>query len=460
MTAWLQSAVAYLANWLEFQRRYHDQPGCAVAVAHESKIVLSEAFGFADLETKAPLTPAHRLRLASHSKSFTAAGIMLLRERGKLRLDDTVGRYVTGVHDIVAQATIQQLLSHSAGLPRDGRDAGQFRDRRSFLSVEEVLADLRDPPPFEPGERFKYSNHGYALLGLTIEAVTGESYVEWIRREVVRAAGLTSTEPDASIQGAGPVARGHSPKLPLGRRVIIPGDNPTNAIMPAGGFTGTASDVARFFAQLSPSAPSSILSPASRREMVRRHWRDEDFSIERHYGLGTIMGPPGEWSWFGHSGSFQGFLSRTAVLPRKSLSISILTNANDGPAHMWVEGAFHIFRVFAERGAPDEALQDWRARWWSIGGAIDHVPVGNRILSATPALFLPFTDASETEVTSRDAGRIVKAGGFYSPGEPVRRVRDADGRVEQLWAGPFQLCTEEAICREMVERYEKPINEA
>jgi D-alanyl-D-alanine carboxypeptidase len=119
------------------------------------------------------MTPRHRFRIASHSKSFTAAGVLLLREEGKLGLDDPIGRYVGGLHKDVAGARIDELLSHGAGVTRDGIDSGQFLDRRPFLSREEVLADLARKPPLETGLQLKYSNHGFALLGLAMEEITG-----------------------------------------------------------------------------------------------------------------------------------------------------------------------------------------------------------------------------------------------------------------------------------------------
>ena len=138
MEPWVQAALGYFRNWIEFQMKTSQQPGCIVAVAHRGKVVAEYAFGQANLATGEALTPRHRFRIASHSKSFTAAGIMKLREQRKLRLDDPVGQYVKGLHPQVAQTTIAQLLSHSAGLTRDGADAGQFSDRRPYLSEKEL----------------------------------------------------------------------------------------------------------------------------------------------------------------------------------------------------------------------------------------------------------------------------------------------------------------------------------
>jgi len=452
MQDWLDAALAYVPRWIEFQMRYTGQPGCVVAIDHAGRTVLDRAFGVADLTTGEALTPGHRLRVASHSKTFTAAGIMRLRERGLLGLDDGAGDFVDGLHPDVAGATIGQLLSHSAGVARDGPDSGQFFDRRPYLGEDELRADLRLPPALPAGVRFKYSNHGFGLLGLVIEAVTDRPYAEWIRHEVIAPAGLDATDPDAPAARGAAVAKGHSGPLPLGRRVVVPGDNPARAMAPAAGFAATAHDVARFFGQLSPRAERSILSPASRREMTRPHRRDRDFSGERHYGLGVICGGPGDWSWFGHSGSFQGFLSRTIVIPDQDLAVTVLTNAVDGPAQAWTDGIAHILRTFAQGGAPDGPGADWGGRWWSLWGAVDLVPVGGGVFVAAPAAPLPLLDAAEIRAYAPDEGVVATAHGFLSPGEPARRERGPDGAVQAVWIGGAKLVSEASLAAEMEAR--------
>ena len=232
MARWLDAALDYIPRWIEFQMRLHEQPGCVIAIAHRGRLVLEQAFGHADLARDIALTPRHRFRVASHSKSFAAASVMKLRDQDRLRLDDRAGRYVKGLHPAVARTTIAQLLSHSAGLTRDGHDSGQFNDRRPFVSRQELMAALASPPVIEPNTRFKYSNHGFGLAGLVVEAVTGEPYLAWVKREIIDAAGLDETHADMPVPRGTPVARGHSAKWPLGRRVVIPGDNRTNAIAP------------------------------------------------------------------------------------------------------------------------------------------------------------------------------------------------------------------------------------
>lgn len=459
MPAWIAPALDTLPRWLEFQVRANEVPGCALAVAHKGKVVLERAFGLADLKRGEPLTPRHRFRVASHSKTFTATAIMKLRDEDRLRLDDRAGEFVTGLHPAIARATIAQLLSHSAGIVRDGTDAGQWLDRRPFLNEDELRTALAEPPTLTAGTRFKYSNHGFGLAGLVIEAVTGEPYAQWVAREVVEAAGLKETYPDMPLPRGVSLASGHSGKLPLGRRIVIPGRNPTNALASATGFVSTAGDLARFFAQLDPAAARSVISRESRREMTRRHWREEHSSLHRNYGLGTISGRTAGWNWFGHSGGFQGFITRTATLPEAQLTVSILTNAIDGPANPWLDGALHILRAYARHGAPSARTRAWTGRWWTAWTCADLVPVGDRVLVALPALLNPLLDASEVVVTRSGrraaAGRIALAGGFASHGEPARLERDGRGRASALWLGGTKLLPEAKVMAEMTKRYQR-----
>lgn len=453
MESWLRAAIDYVPQWLDFQLRLFEQPGCVIAIAHRGEIVLERALGHADALRGTKLTPRHRFRVASHSKSFTAAAIMKLREQGALRLDDPAGRYVDGLHPRIAEATVAQLISHGAGIIRDGRDAGQWQDRRPFLNARELGAALAEPPILGTSERFKYSNHGFGLAGLVIEAVTSEPYATWMQREIVAACGLRETAPDMPIARGAKLATGHSGKLPLGRRVAIPGDNPTNALAPATGFVSSAADLAQFFAQLDPAAGGSILSRASRREMIRRQWRDPHGSLGRHYGLGIMSGTVGDWEWYGHGGAFQGFISRTVMLPGRSVAISVVTNAIDGMANQWSDGVIHILRAFERHGGPSARTRDWSGRWWTAWTAVDLVPTRERVLVAVPALPAPFTDASEIEITGRDRGRIALANGFASHGEEVRRLRSSGGAVTALQLAGAQLRSEARTKTELLARY-------
>ena len=254
MEKWLQAALGYVPLWLGHQIRIAQHPGAVLAVAHKGKPVFEQAFGLADIAAGTKLSPRHRFRVASHSKSFTAAAILKLREQGRLSLDDPAGRHVKGLHPTVAKTTLAQLLSHSAGIIRDGTDSDQWSDRRPFLNERELRAALAEPLIIDANTRFKYSNHGFGLAGLVIEAVTDEPYAVWTEREIVRASGLTETTPEIEGVDLARMASGHSARLPLGHRMVIPGRNSTGALAAATGFVATARDLARFFSSLDPAA--------------------------------------------------------------------------------------------------------------------------------------------------------------------------------------------------------------
>lgn len=459
MEKWLRAALDYLPRWIEHQMRMVQQPGCAIAAAHRGRPLFELALGLADERNGEALTPAHRFRVASHSKSFTAAGLLVLRDQGRCRLDDPVGRWVDGLHPAVGRTTLAQLLSHSAGLVRDGADAGQWAQRRPFLDEAALRADLAQGPVIDANSRFKYSNHGYGLAGLAIEAITGEPYRDWIAREVVAACGLGHTQPDAPIAPRTPFALGHSTRLPLGRRVVVPSRMSTNALAAATGFVSTAGDLARFFASLAPQARRSLLSAEARREMTRRHWRDPQLAVDRGYGLGLMNGTQAGWDWFGHGGAFPGTLSRTVTLPALELTLSILTNASDGPAQLWIDGAMHLLQGFARYGAPTRRSAAWTGRWWALGGPVDLLPVRDRVLVANPAAAHPLLDASEIVPgrKGRDGalqGTIAQAVGVGSHGEPARIEFDARGRAKAFWLGGTKLLAEKAFANEMRARFD------
>jgi D-alanyl-D-alanine carboxypeptidase len=196
-----------------------------------------------------------------------------------------------------------------------------------------------------------------------------------------------------------------------------------------------------------------VLAAASWREMIRPQWHEEHSSLGRDYGLGIISGKLGDWRWFGHSGGFQGYITRTATLVGQDLTVSVLTNAADGLAHPWLDGAVHILRRFAAEGAPSRKVSGWTGRWWSVWCAFDLLPLGKKVLVALPAQLNPVLDASELAVEGSDKGRIALAGGFANHGERVRRVRDARGKVTEFWLAGARLVSEARLAKELEGRY-------
>src|SRR5439155_3825777 len=129
-------------SWIRGQMAYRQLPGIAVGVVYDQELVWAKGFGYADVESRTPVTPATKFRMASHSKLFTATAIMQLRDAGKLRLDDPVSKYLPWFKIQPAEpddppVTIEELLTHSAGLPRE---AGSHWITYDFPTEEQVLA--------------------------------------------------------------------------------------------------------------------------------------------------------------------------------------------------------------------------------------------------------------------------------------------------------------------------------
>jgi len=113
----------------------------------------------------------------------------------------------------------------------------------------------------------------------------------------------------------------------------------------------------------------------------------------------------------------------------------------------------HILQAFERHGAPGAKLRDWRGRWWSLWGAVDLVPMGNKVIVANPGLVNPFMDASELSIAAHDRGRIALANGYASHGEAVRRVRNRAGKVTEIWLGGSRCAPESEIVQELESRY-------
>jgi len=460
MSDWLHPALTAAGRWLAYQQRTSRLPGLQFAVAHRGQKVADAALGVRSRSSGEALTTDTRLRVASHSKTFTAVGIMRLVETGRLRLDDKVGHYVAGLHADSAETTIAQLLTHTAGLTRDGADAGQWQMRRPFLDASELRQALAESPVIGANTRFKYSNHGFGLLGLIIERIAGEPYAGWIAREVVARAALTQTLPDGPLPPHVPFASGHGVAALLGEHFDIDNGGSTGALASATGFVSTASDLVQFYSLLVSDAPDTLLGPSSRREMTRRHWRVPDMTAERHYGLGLMHGGDGEWAWFGHGGAFPGCLSHTSVVAAQGLAISIIVNAVDLAPISLVDGVISILRACALNGAATPATSKWSGRFWSIWGAVDLLPVGDRVLVTQPAQLSPLLDAVELIDVGETTARIGKAHGFSSHGEGARLELDAEGRPGALWLGGSRLLPEAAMAAEVQQRFRSSGNAA
>ncbi|GAA4519233.1 serine hydrolase domain-containing protein [Brachybacterium paraconglomeratum] len=367
----VESVAAMLPEWLETVRHLRRQAGFQVAIWHDGQLVTEVAVGAADEPAGIPLTTRHRLRIASHSKMFTALTIMRLQEQGRLRLDDTVGDHVPELADSpVADRTLRDLLSHSAGLTRDSDDSRWWRLSTPFADRERLLEIARTGAVrAEPGLHLQYSNIGYGLLGLVIEEITGTSFAEAVTELVLTPVGVEEIGPDLPEGAAGPEAAdgfavGHTSLLHGPRRVVE--QISTGALAAATGFWATAGAIASVAGQVLTT--DALLEPRSLREMRRRVWTLRDGG---QYGLGLQQGLLHGFTVIGHSGGFPTGLSRTWAAPAERLAVSVIGTSVDSPSSDIAIGILGLLSLAAGRPAPQ--AQEWE-RAGAQGGASDGRP--------------------------------------------------------------------------------------
>ena len=203
-------------------------PGGAVAVVRDGKLIYARGFGYADVENKTPVQPDALFRIASVSKPITGAAIMKLVEEGKLKLDDRVAPFIAHLTPAPGatvdprweQITIRHLLNHTGGWDRNKPNGGfDPMDRPAIAaaavnapapaSAETLIRYMKGMPlDFNPGEKFVYSNFGYAILGRVIERVSGMPYEEYVRARVLQPVGANRTQQGKSRMSDALAGRG------------------------------------------------------------------------------------------------------------------------------------------------------------------------------------------------------------------------------------------------------------
>ena len=281
----VQGAHRLFTAWLEGQMLYRHLPGVAVGVVADQDLVWSAGFGFADTAAKLPMTPQTKFRMASHSKLFTATAVMQLREQGKLRLDDPVSKYLPWFQVKAADPddppiTIEELLTHSSGLPRE---AGSHWTTFDFPTTEELRGLMAErQAPFSPDVRWKYSNLAYSVAGMVIEAVSGQRWADYVQQHIYAPLGMTSSSVDADVPG---LAVGYSRLMPDNSR----GTNPfidARGMAAATGITSTVEDMARFasaqFRSRPEGRPAGPEHRLAARDAPRARARDQLDAGQRH----------------------------------------------------------------------------------------------------------------------------------------------------------------------------------
>ena len=168
-------------------------PGCALSVIKDGKIVYERGYGMADLDHNVAITPTSVFHVASMSKQFTAASILMLAQQGKLSLDDPVRKYIPELADFGTPITIRELMHHTSGLRDqwDLLDLSGWRYSQDLITNNDVLYVVSHQKElnFPPGTKFLYSNTGFTLLGEIVKRVSGQSLREFTTANIFRAAG-------------------------------------------------------------------------------------------------------------------------------------------------------------------------------------------------------------------------------------------------------------------------------
>lgn len=433
----IESALEYGARWIAFQHDYHPYVGAQVAARLDGDLILNDAFGYADLDAKEPLTTEHLFRIASHSKTFTGVAVMQLVEAKKLRLDDTVGQHIPELaKSDIANVTVRQLLSHTGGVIRDGDDADwwelgkPFPNRKELLTLAKKMGKVLDPQV-----EFKYSNIGFSLLGVIIEAASGESYRSYVTSNIVDKLGLKNTGPDIDMEREAEYAAGHSSRVHGGRRVQIDHID-TYEESSATGFYSIASELTDYFQAHIPG-DNRLISDASKREMQQKIGEADG---RGHYGLGLVIEKVGDRTYIGHSGGYPGHITMSKVDRDRKLSLSVLTNSNDGPASLLAEGLLGFVDLALPEKPKTEAgkakdLKKFEGRFATLWGVTDIVALGGRLYALSPSLDNPASTAVELEVTSDSTLKRVGGSQYGSRGEEMTFHFDKKGNVKKITGG-------------------------
>ncbi|HET6988985.1 MAG TPA: serine hydrolase domain-containing protein [Kribbella sp.] len=428
----LREALTYYDNWLAFNQRYQRLPGVQAAVFAGDGIAFSAAYGLADVENAVPLTEQHLFRIASHSKTFTATAVLQLVEQGRLRLDDKASQHVTEIVGTpLGERTIRELLAHAGGVTRDSLDPDWWQLATSFPDRDQLLAILHlDTSAVVPeNERFKYSNIGYGLLGLVIEAAAGTPYNSYVQTAIVDKLGLTGLGPELDPDRLSEYAAGYSALAYADQRVPIEHVD-TRALAPATGFFSNARDLVTYFSAHLPG-DDRLLSDKSKREMQHPLWstgKDEN----SRYGLGLSVSKVGERDVFGHGGGYPGHITRSLVDGERRLVVSVLTNTIDGTAGQLAETALKLidFASSKERGDAT-GLARFTGRFANLWGVTDFVLLGGRLYATDPASPDPTAEPQPLEVDG-DTLRVTGGSGYGSYGESYHFTFDAAGEVESI----------------------------
>ena len=441
----VRAAIDVLEAWLEGRRMQLELPGAAMGIVHDQTLLWARGFGWADVDRRLPATPGTLYRIGSITKLFTATAILILRDAGKLGLDDPLTLHLpwfamTSASSDAGAVTIRHLLTHTSGLPRE---AGfpYWTDYR-FPTIDDIRARLpaqERPLPVE--SRWKYSNLGATLAGEVVAAVSGEPYPEFVRRHVLEPLQMSATHVATPPPDDPRLAQGYARRLPGRPRARAPFTD-LRGLTAAGNMATSVTDLARFaMLQLrgGVAGGAQVLSGRTLAEMHRVHWLEPEW--QAGWGLGfRVLRVRGK-TFVGHGGSVRGFRSELRISPAEKLAAIAFINADDGEVDLCVDKALELVGAAvaeATRAAApvaDPAWQRYLGRYRNAWGDLQIVVRGGRLTVIGPTMPDPLLVTSTLTPVGAHAFRVETANGYGIPGELARFELDGACRVTGIRLG-------------------------
>lgn len=311
-------------------------PGAALLISLNDQIVYEKSFGYANLEGKISCEPRTNFRLASVTKEFTAASILILIQNGLLKFDTKLTEIFSEFPMYGEKITIKHLLNHTAGLI----DYEDLIPDTATIQVKD--ADVMhmmltvDSTYFEPGTQFKYSNTGYALLALTIEKITGKTFAKFLKENIFEPLKMDNTI--AHEEGISVVENRAFGYDKTNSSWIRKDQSLTSAVLGDGGIYSNVEDMFKWDQSL---YSSKILSDDLRKESMTRAILNNGKKID--YGFGWHLKIYKDEEIVYHGGSTQGFRNIIYRVPSKKFTIIILTNRNEGSTEKIADEIFEMY---------------------------------------------------------------------------------------------------------------------
>lgn len=316
-----------------------DMPGAAVMVIDQSSIIFQKCYGLANVEQNQLVTNSTNFRLASVTKQFTAMSILMLIERGKLKLATTLKEIFPEFPEYGNNITIKNLLQHTSGLI-DYEDlisdtvTIQVKDKNVLSMIMKT-----DSTYFEPGSKHKYSNTGYALLALTVEKISGKSFGEFLKNNIFTPLEMNNTIAfENKINEVTNRAYGYTVKE---NKVKFTDQSITSAVLGDGGIYSSLLDIYKWDQSL---YTEKLLS----KKFLNEYWTEGTTidGIKFPYGYGWRLESYNGNKVVYHTGSTRGFRNIIYRIPGKGFTIVILTNRDAGSEFSTLEFAHNIVDVF------------------------------------------------------------------------------------------------------------------